>query len=490
MKAIVRHIGWCLPLLAAGVWPAGGALPSPSPAPDAGARAVDAEIAETLDHYREKVTVSAGPETVLSAPDRQLEGYLDLALEKNLDLRIAAGTMRSDEAQLRAALAGLFPQLDFNALYERLKTNGDYSDLYTAQVMVTQPVWDGQLWGAYRQQKAQAAASGFARDRVRQQIELEVSQLYFDLLRLDQTVAENAAQIARLEEQVHIADEMLSSGSMTKADVLRSRNSLSDARKTLLESLVSARNQAIKLNQTLRQPPDLSVSAVRPGRIELFTPDREVCLRLASAHRPDIKEEEFLVRVAEAGVTLARQNFFPTLTVNGWYGADEAEKLESSELSWGLQAALTFPLFHSTQNWSLLASAKELLGNAEANLAKVEEQAAAGITATLVKLASSISEIHLLLQYVASAQNQLDIDKELYKEGRVKTSDLLQSYANSSTVRIELIDAIYMYLILTSQLRQEVGGVRVPRPGAAGAWEELDCAPIFRTEDAKPADGP
>ncbi len=170
--------------------------------------------------------------------------------------------------------------------------------------------------------------------------------------------------------------------------------------------------------------------------------------------------------MAEAGVTLASQNFFPTVGVQGAYGWQDADddSSGSSNRSWSLGATVSLPIFHSTQNWSLLGAARELERNARTELAQVRDRASAEIGSTVTTISDTIVQIQLLHKNAEYAQTLWEVEKELYSQGTIITSDLYQSFNILLEVRLSLINTICDYLTLMSQLQKEIGGGALPPP--------------------------
>lgn len=343
---------------------AAAAPPSPS---GAGEVALPEEVQTNLDLLRQRLEARTELPPVVPGADPTLRDYQKLARERNLSLSIAEGTVRSAEDQLRADLAALLPQFDFNADYNRSRKEGTYLTQWLAQFTVNQPIWDGQLWGAYRQQRAQVSYSQFSRDHVQQGLDYEIAQAYYNLVGFNQSLEEYLHQVGELNDQLQVIQEMLAAGSKTKADLLRAENALQEGLNSLIDSADQAGLQSVEFNRILHLPPETRITIHRLGELELLLPEYDSCLARAYEQRPDIEQKQALIRVAEAGVVLAAQNFFPTIGLVGDYGWDyDDEKSDSTRRGWLVGATVTLPIFHSTQNWSLLAAARELERNARA----------------------------------------------------------------------------------------------------------------------------
>ena len=430
------------------------------------------ELLSVIEKYDRQVTELPAEDIVFPGRDSQLESYLETAKENNLDVLIAEKTLMSDKQQLRAARGSLMPQISFKELYD----HEEGSDTYITQLCLSQPLWNGQLWSGYRQKQAMMAYSIFSREQVKQTVEHNVAQAYFNLAKMDESIEENVGNLKRLIKQLKITEGMFSAGGKTRADLLCVRIAVSSAKSELVRSILNAREQALELNNLLRQQTNSRVRIRKLGKVKLVIPDDDLCRTAALANRPDIKMQEANVNIASAGVGMARQNFLPVVSLSGTYGSSGAVRIE-----------FNLPLFTSGKNRALLSSAKFRRDAEEAKFGKIKEQAAAEVTATLLAISSGILQIQLFRQMTEAAGEKLKIERELYSYGRVKTTDLMDSFSEFADVRIKLIEAIYDYQISMSRLRRQIGGDDILLQALKGnvAAETLDFSSFRGWQEGK-----
>lgn len=440
---------------------------------------LDPDLRSVVSQYQKEVYDLPGEEITFPARDSQLQKYLEIARRESLDLLIARQTLLFDNEQAQAALGNLFPQLVLNETYDHETFSyQENTSIFITEFQVSQTIWDGHLWSNYKQKQAAAQASRASQASAEQTLEYQITYAYFNLIRLDETVEENMGNVQRLGKQFDIIEKMFSSGAATKADLLLARIALSAAKNNLLQSILEARSQVVQFNQSLHRPPYSQIRIHELGKVKLFVPDLDSCLALAIANRPDIKEQEAQINVAELAVTKAKRNFWPTAALVGTYGSTGADEISFSDPESSVQIEVSLPLF-SAPNWPLLDSARILEENEKARLKNLKDQIAAEVTSTLLTISITVSQIRLLRDNAAMLEEHLKVQRELYQYGNVSTTDLIASFSKFAGGRKELIDAVCSYQIYMSQLRQASGGVDLPLPASEKKIETVDFKPLF-----------
>lgn len=461
-------------------------IPSRNTGPEEEEADISPEVRSALSELKNHIIAEPPPDS--PEKDEQLNEYLRQARKNNLDLKIVEGELAAEEEDLTTSLTKLFPQVDFLAIYERQELSRQeqpekFENAYTAQFQLEQAIWDGELWGNYRQQKASTASSRYSRDLTEQALENEIAQKYFYLVQSIETVTEEYKQVERLRKQLHDITRMFQSGSQTKDSVSRAQIAYLNQEDSLLQVIQSARTGQSSLNLLLNRSPDKSVRISRLGRIVLYSPDYGRSLELALANRPDIKQRAALLQLAAAGVFLATQNFFPNVSLVGSYGEIDNSGFSLAEPEWDIQINVTIPLIHGGGNWSGRREALILFRNARISLDQIKKQVVAEVNDSLLEIGSTISRIRIVRQISASASEQMEIESILFRDGKISTLDLFQTFQVYIAMRIELINVICDYLTLMSQLKRNLGGVEIPAPlSGPGLSRVIDCRKILDDE--------
>ncbi|MFH1725901.1 MAG: TolC family protein [Elusimicrobiota bacterium] len=467
---------------------AAGIVRAESPAPPE--EGLEPELRSVFDRYRQEVLGLPAEDILVPGTDSQLKTLLDAARRENPDLRASASGLRSDRELARAAAADLAPRLGLEGDYDLFADRGVQAKTYASRLQLTQALWDGGLWSRSRLAEALAQSSGFSHELAGLVLDYEVARTYFDLMKHDAIAREHLGNVERLGEAGRVIEGMFSAGLKTKADHLHARISLATAKSMLLRSVQGARDRLVELNRLLRRSPQSQVGVQAMGKVRLFVPEAGACLAAARANRPDIKMQGARVRAARAALSGARQSFWPTLSLVGAVGHADTDAFAFTRNESRAMLRLSLPLFQG-RNLGYLASAGHIERSELARLDGVADRAAAEVAGTLHSLRTDVAQIRLLKDKSEAAAERLRAEKYLYRNGRLLTTDLMDSYRSFVEARQEIIEAVCDYRIRMSRLRLEMGGAEFPAPAAEqgrAPEETLDLGALLG-QGAEPADG-
>ncbi|WP_370568469.1 efflux transporter outer membrane subunit [Methylocystis sp. Sn-Cys] len=332
--------------------------------------------ARTISRSETTFRAAAARDFVPLFRSRELTGFVDQALDQNLDIGAAVARIEQADAQARVSSAALWPSLSVNNIAQTNRTPGTVlvptsgaggltpassdalatSDFQAVSFGFFQlgltASYEIDFWGKIQDASSAARllanASRFDRDVVEITTIAAVLNAYFQTL-----AARDRLRIAR--DNVRIATEVFETiklrfgvGTATGMDVAQQQAILADQRASippLEQNLQQTENLlAVLLG---RAPEDLlleggslaklAVPAVAPGL------PSEVLLR-----RPDIARAEARLASQEFSVLRARAAFFPSITLTGLYGLQSAllkNLLRPEAVAWQFGSEVAQPLF-------------------------------------------------------------------------------------------------------------------------------------------------
>ena len=159
-------------------------------------------------------------------------------------------------------------------------------------------------------------AARFSRTDTRQQIILNVTQSFYDLLRADDLVKVSQAQVARAEQTVAQTQGQIDAGIAARADILQSQADLANAQVSLLqnESAVRSTEAALKNAMAIEASGPLSLATLAAADalppVPNAGPERtlEEDVTQAYAARPDLRQQLSTIEVSRQGVKQAKIN--------------------------------------------------------------------------------------------------------------------------------------------------------------------------------------
>lgn len=267
--------------------------------------------------------IAAGPRDTLRL---SIEQAVDLAMRNSDEIGLAAAQIDVADAQYANARASILPQLRFNGGYTRTYASARGSavgavfnqpNTYTANTNLSQTIFQGgKLFAAARAGSAVREAARLDENEERATVTMLVQRAYLQAQFADRIAELQEGNLVLADNRLAQIEQLQRAGQAARYDVLRVRVERSN-----LEPLViQARNDRelalleLKrlLNLPLQQPLSL-VTRVDPtaalaqlGRLDDTT---------IVANRAAVRAAELTLAARRLGVSVARADFFPTLSV-------------------------------------------------------------------------------------------------------------------------------------------------------------------------------
>lgn len=396
-----------------------------------------------------------------------LDACIQIALENNLDIRIAEIKSRLAGLDKKIAFSYFLPQVDIKATrtdtdkYQMRYTGSSYMAMSDQETRVT--VINGQLaifnpetWFMYSAYNKGDDIQGLINMRVKQGIRLHITALYLSCLSLESgfTAAESAAEQAKalLKEMEALYKE----GMILKSDLEKARafhamqqNNLSEvkrqkiyARAELLEAMGLNPLSEIKLGA----PPSLSIE------------DKELNEMIITAlhNRPELMAADLGIEARGDSLKMAISAFLPKIFLIGDFTNNRDSFLKYSDiLTYGASGILT--VFDGFANIYKYKAAKQ-----EKAQAMVErEQACIKVMLEVINAKQALDHAadnrdRMKLE-LDSAESMLNETISLWKEGMLTSSKKLEAatYYTSAKSNMELAD--YRYQVAAATMADVMG---------------------------------
>ncbi|MDF3932987.1 AdeC/AdeK/OprM family multidrug efflux complex outer membrane factor [Pseudomonas citronellolis] len=292
--------------------------------------------------------------------DPQLRRLVEVALDNNRDLRVAALNVEAYQAQYRIQRAELFPAVsaDFagsrQRLPSRVSTTGDsmISSQYGATLGVT--AWEVDLFGRLRSLRDQALEQYLATEEARRSTQTalvaNVANAYLTL-RADQAQLQLTRDtLATYQKTYDLTKRSNEVGVASALDLRQAQTSVESARATLAQytRLVAQDQNALTLLLGSGLPADLPQGLGLEQQMLA-----EVPAGLPSdllQRRPDILEAEHQLKAANASIGAARAAFFPSISLTANAGSlspDLSGLFDGGSGTWLFKPSISLPIFNA-----------------------------------------------------------------------------------------------------------------------------------------------
>jgi len=403
--------------------------------------------------------------------DEDLRALIRIAFTNNNDLRQAIARVEQSRGLLEQARSGFFPQINYEGSAGRGKNasvagpvfnGGQTANTFLAAANAS---WEIDLWGRIRRltesARAQLLASESARRAVMTTVLADVATGYFQLLALDAQLKIAREATNSFGESLRIFTQRLEAGVASNLEAARAEAAEASEAATVpdLERQIVLQENALAI-LIGRNPGPI------PRRLNLLdehTPP-EVPAGLPSSllqRRPDVAQNEELLRSANAQVGVAVADFFPQLSLTGFFGQVNPELAaftSGGSLAWSAAAGLTGPIFHGGQ---LRGAYHQALGQREEARWRYQAVVLTALQEVSNALISREKYEQVAVQQeraVKANQVAVQVSKERYVAGRAGYFELLEAQQQLFPAENALVQAQLNQLLSFVQLYRSLGG--------------------------------
>ena len=366
-------------------------------------------------------------------PDPQLQRVIETALANNTDMRTAQLSIEQAQNSVKSAKWGYAPTLAFTP---QASYTYQGAGAFTAKVPITAS-WQSGIFGqtttGVRKAKAQASYAEDYKQAVQVSLAATVASLYYTLVMLDRQL-EIAEQTETLwGESLESTRALYDAGIYESPAVYQMEASLAEVKTEIIDLRNTILTTEALLCNLLAEPPHHIERAPfgtfqMPEQLHLGLP-----VRLLDA-RPDVRMAERNMELAYYGTQSARQDFYPTIDIQGLFGA----AFSPAQLIGQAVASLTQPVFAAGKLTAQLKNAK-----LEQEKARLEFEQA---------LLDAGNEVYTYLHDCQTAEQKagfIDTRVNALQQAYDATSSLME---NGSTTYLEVLTA--QESLLSAQLAQ------------------------------------
>lgn len=296
--------------------------------------------------------------------DDALRRTIELALDHNRDLRLAALNVEQARARFRVQRSELYPEINAGAGVARQRTSADFSPTGDAQTTTQYSVSAGlaayelDFFGRVRSLRDQALESYLATEEAQLSARIsliaEVANQHLALRALREQLALSEQTLQAVERRFDITAQRHELGDVSALDVQTARARVESvvADIAAFSADVDRAGNALTLLVGSTPPADwVSGSALDE---EAFLSDLNPGLPAdLLRQRPDIRAAEHHLKAANANIGAARAAFFPRVVLTAAAGSEAREVSDlftDPTRVWSFAPSITVPIFDGGNN--------------------------------------------------------------------------------------------------------------------------------------------
>ncbi|MDX1767810.1 MAG: TolC family protein [Arenibacter troitsensis] len=407
-----------------------------------------------------------------------VEEAVQIALENNYQIKIAANELQIDEVSVSVGNAGMLPQValglaDNNSIQNLSQTRSDGTKVERDNarnnslnygIALDWTLFDGlKMFADYEQLKeTQKLGEAQLKQVVLNKVG-EVMITYFDLVQQKQQLTALDSTIIISEQRVDLAYNRFTIGKASKLEVLNAQVDLNTDKTLMQRQKELYVNTKVQLNEYLARDLKIDFEVVP----EIFV-DQALQLTeletLVGKENPSLQAEQINKKISELELKQTRALRYPTIFASTGYNFGRTESslgftTNSNSRGWnyGFGASLNvFDGFNQNRNEKI---AKIQIENSEVAIAQRTQELMSLLNTTYQTYLTNISLIELEGKNEAIAQENMEITVEKYKIGIIPTIEFRTAQLNYINAKVRHSNAKFQAKLSEIILKQLAGNL-------------------------------
>ena len=410
--------------------------------------------------------------------DARLRQLIDLALQNNRDLRVAALNVEAVRAQYAIARADRLPALGATGaaaksrvardLSSRLDASGNQQSYITESYNVGLGVTSFELdiFGRVKSLSDAALNQYFAeqqnRDATQISLIASVAKAYFAERVAQAQMDLSTKVLASREQSKKLTDLQFKAGVISQVDVDVAVTQIEAARADYAAA-EQVRDQARNaLSLLIGQPIPNDLPGAAPLAQQFVQAELPVGLPSNVLYqRPDVRSSEFALKAANANIGAARAAFFPSISLTGSLGTGSTELsglFMGGNRTWSFAPQITLPIFTWGQNKANLDLATVRKNIAVAQYEKTVQSAFRDVADALVARSALLRQYQAQQNSERAQVNRYKLVQMRFKHGVSSSLEMLDAERDSYSAQQSLLQTQQTLLENRADIYKVLGG--------------------------------
>ena len=405
---------------------------------------------------------------------------VNLAIKNNLSLKSASISEKIAVYKFRTNIGQLLPIITGNVDNKYSwgreidpTTNAFIDDnlkAYTGNVTGLMTLFSGFYnLKAIQSAKQEVEINKALQQKIQNEITIEVSQKFIEILYFQELILANKEQILGSEKQLEFAKLKFESGVISESEVFKIQSQKASEELVLVTNENRLNLNEIELKQLLNIQLEKKIELIKPAflvseKSKLDENDYEITKK-AVAINPSYSMSKWVENKAKTEIALARSAKMPVLNLKYTYGSNfsDSDPLVSyndqinNNLASVLKLSLIVPIFNQFETTFKIKQNK--LSYEQAKLeTKMEENRLSKVILQAIndtKAANKKQETSTIAFEFAKKSYEADVLK--YELGKINSNDFNFTKSNYKNAQVELINSKYELLFNTGLLNFYLG---------------------------------
>lgn len=402
--------------------------------------------------------------------DAALASYIEEALEKNIDIRIALQQINAAGAYVKQGKAGYLPTINANAqvTHQEMSGNSQFAAFGNTSIdqfeLSANLSWEADIWGKIRSNNRAFQASYLqtvaAHQTVKTELIANIAALYYQLLALDEQVRITEETIETRQNSLETTRALKNAGIVTEVGVKQTEAQLYTAQAVLVDLQNDTRLLENAFSILLGNAPH----KIERSRLaeQNITPHLKVGVpSQLLRNRPDVVAAEYNLVNAFELTNVARSSFYPSLRLTaagGFQSLDFEDWFSANSLFANVIGSLAQPIFNQRQIRTQYEAAQAQEEIAFLNFRRSLIVASREVSDALYNYEAAEERIKIKTNEFEAYDIATSYSEELLNNGMANYLEVLTARENALNSKLDLINTELARLHSIVELYQALGG--------------------------------
>jgi outer membrane protein TolC len=390
-----------------------------------------------------------------------------------------AGIARESSTQARDALlpsatfitSDLYTQPN-NSIFRVIYIANNAPHEYVSQGNVHEQL-DLASFAAYRRTAALAAAAKAQAEIASRGLVVTVMQAYFGVAAAEQKVAIAKRTADEGDTFLQLTKDLEAGGEVAHSDVIKAELQSEDRHRQFSEAQLARLNARLDLSVLIFPDANDNFELADDLHANIPLPPRPEFEAEAAHQNPEIRAALAAVQAANQDVTAARAGYFPTVTVDYWYGIDAEryatytpatppETARIPNLGSAAQAALTLPLWNWGATQSRVRQAELRREQTKVELSYAQRKLLVEMRSLYSEAETALNELAGLQRSAQLAADSLRLTTLRYKDGEATVLEVVDAQTTYAMANANYQDGAVRYRVALANLQTLTGVLTTP----------------------------
>jgi len=426
--------------------------------------------------------IAAGSET--STKIWTLEEALRRAFETSPALKASQEAMQSAAYKQKRAQTGFFPKLstqyNYNYIDNPPKAKVPAQDFgfftipestfavgsqdnYGFNITLEQPIFTGlALITNYELAQLGVDLSKLRYQQEQLQLTLRVKETYFLFLGSQKLKLVAEQTVAQITDNVRIAENFFQVGLIPLNDLLKSEVELAEAR----QKQIRAENQVLviqsQLSTLLHLPLEQRLSVQDIQEYVPYEKRLSECKQEALQNRPEVKEVNTQLKVADKNIQLARSEYYPQIYLQSRYKKEgDTPNVSGSDFTYAdnfeIGAGIKWNFWEWGRTHYLVQEKIKEREQVKAAFTQVEDSVQLEVQEAYINLKESEKNIGVAQKAIEQAEENHRISEVRFREQVATTLELFDAQTLLTQAKVNYYRALYGFQIAGARLQKAMG---------------------------------